>query len=311
VCSSDLSPLFMSCFKIDKVRIRRNNDEVRTIPPIIKAVYLGTRPAIILSEVDLNCTWDITNKPIDGGTLYHRDDGLALGTNIITMVLANFQYARAWGTQIIYPEQDKLSRDQLVVAQVSHPGDWDPTPHAMGNLMKYIQHNTTLNVQFKREVVALSDPDVFNHPVLYMTGLSDFKLSDHDVKQLRTYLNSGGVLVADAAAGNKAFDVAFRREIKRVLPKSKLDVLPEDSPLYQMPYKISSVRYSELVNSERGKLSMPLIEGIKIDGQLGVIYSPLGLGTGWEQLGFAYNRGYSDVDALRLGVNIFAYALTH
>ena len=31
----------------------------------------------------------------------------------------------------------------------------------------------------------------------------------------------------------------------------------------------------------------------------------------WEQLGFAYNRGYANSDALRLGVNIFAYALTH
>jgi hypothetical protein len=42
-----------------------------------------------------------------------------------------------------------------------------------------------------------------------------------------------------------------------------------------------------------------------------VIYSPVGLAAGWEQLGFAYNRGYSDADALRLGVNIIAYALTH
>ncbi len=305
------SPLFKAYFNISEMRIRRNNEPIKTVPPLIEALYLGCRPAVLLSAVDLNCTWDIEHKPIEGGLLYHRDDGLNLGVNLITSTLANFQYARGWGLERRYPEQNDSSRDQLVIAQIVHGGDWDPTPHALPNLMKYIQTSTTLNVQFKRKTLSLTDASVFEHPVLYITGLRDFIFTDAEIARLRNYLASGGVLIADATAGRKAFDVAFRREIKRVWPEGELKMLPMNSPVYQRPFEIRAVNYTDMVQAAHPKLNAPTLEGIEIQGQLGIIYSPMSIACGWEQLGFAYNRGYSDTDALRIGVNIFTYALTH
>ena len=305
------SPLFHAYFNISGMRVRKDSDAFKSMPPYLEAVYLGCRPAILFSPIDLNCGWDVAKNPIEGGILYHQDDAIKLGVNIITTTLANFQYARAWGTRKLFHQQSDKTRDQLVIAQVVHGGDWDPTPHALPNLMKYIQQNTTLNVQFKRESVGLSDVDVFKHPVLYMTGLRDFKLSDAEVARLRKYLESGGVLLADAAAGRKAFDVAFRREIKRVLPTSPLKAVEIKAPLYQMPFKITTVDYENIVKVQNPSLNVPAMEGITIDGQLGVIYSRFSLANGWEQLKFAYNRGYSAGDSLRIGVNLFAYALTH
>ncbi len=104
------------------------------------------------------------------------------------------------------------------------------------------------------------------------------------MQRLRSFLAGGGVLVADAAAGNKAFDAAFRREMKRVLTATlELTVLPPDSPVYQTPYAIGAVEYTPLVQAQAGKVTAPLLEGITIGGQLAVIYSPLGLSNGWEQ----------------------------
>jgi len=305
------APLFHAYYNIDRMRVRKNDEPFKTMKPYIEAVYLGCRPAVIFSPIDLNCGWDVENNPIEGGILYHQDDALKLGINIITTSLANFQYARAWGTQKVYHQQGDATRDQLVIAQLVHDGDWDPTPHALPNLMKFIQTGTTLNVQFKRQVVDPGDPALFRHPVAYITGLRDFKLTDAQVTNLRAYLAGGGVLVADAAAGMTAFDVAFRRELQRVLPNAQLASLPLDSPLYQMPNKVRAVEYSPLVKAQNAGLNAPALEGIKIDGQLAVIYSPLSLANGWEQLGFAYNRGYADTDAIGIGVNILSYALTH
>jgi pimeloyl-ACP methyl ester carboxylesterase len=305
------SPVFSAYYKIETMRFRKDKDEFKTTPPLLEGVYLGSRPALILSPIDLNCGWDVAANPIEGGVLYHQDDAIKLGVNIITSVLADFQYARAWGTEKIYHQQGENTRDQLVIGQIVHAGDWDPTPHALPNLMKYIAKNTTLSVQFKREAVDLAAADAFKHPVLYITGMRDFKFSDEEVKRLAAYLAAGGVLVADPAAGNRAFDAAFRREIKRVLPKDELKSLPADSPLYQLPYAIRTVEYTSLVKAQEPKLNAPTLEGITIDGQLAVIYSPLSMASGWEQLGFAYNRGYSDADAIRLGVNVLSYALTH
>ncbi|HUS90481.1 MAG TPA: DUF4159 domain-containing protein, partial [Phycisphaerae bacterium] len=177
------SPIYHAYFNIAAkgMRVREGSEwknNGKPLPPYLEAVYLGCRPAILFSPIDLNCGWDVEKNPIEGGILYHQDDAVELGVNIITTVLANFQYARAWGTKKIFHEQDDKTRDQLVIAQVVHNGDWDPTPQALPNLMKYIQQNTTLNVQFKREAVDLANVDVFKHPVLYITGLRDFKLTD-------------------------------------------------------------------------------------------------------------------------------------
>ena len=305
------SPLFHAAVEVDRMRVRKDADDFRALPPYIEAVYLGCRPALIFSPIDLNCGWDVVNRPIEGGILYHQDDALKLGLNVIAVTLADFQYARSWGTQTIFHQQDDPSRDQLLIGQIVHSGDWDPTPHGLANLMKYLHQETTLQVQFKRELVDLADADAFRHPVLYMTGLRDFVLSDVQVQRLRAFLTAGGVLLADSAAGNKAFDVAFRREIARVLPDSPLAVLPPDCPIYQVPHTITAVEYTPIVQAQAGHVTAPLLEGITLDGQLAVIYSPLGLSNGWEQLPYAYNRGYADTDALRLGVNILTYALTH
>jgi len=304
-------PLFHAVEEIRQMRVRKDDEPFKTMPPYIEAVYLGCRPAIIFSPIDLNCGWDVANHPIQGGILYHQDDALKLGLNIIASTLADMQYARAWGTQQTYPQQDDATRDQLIIAQITHSGDWDPTPHGLVNLLKHVQQGTTLNVQFKRDLVELDSVNVFKHPVLYMTGLRDFALSDAQVQRLRGYLTSGGFLIADAAAGNAAFDAAFRREIKRVLPDSELKVLPADHPIYQMPNAIRAVQYTPLARAKLGQLGTAVLEGITLESQLAVVYSPLGLASGWEQLGYAYNRGYGDADALRIGVNILTYALTH
>jgi hypothetical protein len=55
----------------------------------------------------------------------------------------------------------------------------------------------------------------------------------------------------------------------------------------------------------------PQIEAVEVDGLLPVVYSPLSLSAGWEQLPRAYNKGYADADALKLGVNVLMYLVTH
>jgi hypothetical protein len=303
-------PLYWACYQIDKMQFRRNAEPHKATEPYLEAVYIGCRPGVILSPIDLNCTWD-TNNPIEGGTLYHRDDGLRLGVNVIAVTLANFQYARAFGAQKVFHQQDTQTRDQLVLAQIVHNGDWDPTPHALPSLMKYIEKNTTLNVQFKRRVLPLTDADLFKHRVIYMTGLRKFDATDPEVANLRKFLRSGGVLIADAAAGQAGFDAGFRGLVQRALPEAELKALPADCPVYQMPFPIRQVQYTARVQAESPGLNRPSLEGAYVDGQLAVIYSSYSLSNGWEAMGLAYDRGYEAPDALRLGVNIIAHAMTH
>ncbi len=170
---------------------------------------------------------------------------------------------------------------------------------------------STLEVKFKRENVRPNDPKAATCPLLYITGHREFRWSKQEAAWLQRYLKAGGILLADSCCGRTAFDVAFRRELHKLLPQSKLERLDLKHPLYHCHYDITRVGYTPRVHEDFGPLEVPQLEGITIDGRLAVIYSKFDLGNGWEQFPHAYSYGLKDEAALQIGTNVIVYAITH
>jgi len=304
-------PLFSAFAPISEMRVRKGSDAWRTIPPYLETINVGTRAAVIFSPIDLSCGWDAESNPIEGGILYDQRDALKMGSNIVTYVLAEYQYGRFFDHQKVYHQATDATRDQLVLGQIVHNGDWDPTPHGLPNLLKNIDQSTTLNVQFKRAAIDPESGDVFAFPILYMTGQRKFAFSEQSRKRLREYLDNGGTMVVDNTVGGTEFDVAFREEIKKLYPDRALKPLEIDHPLFTFVNDVRQVSLAPLAAQLMPGIETPRIEAIEVEGTLPVIYSPLSMSAGWEQLPRAYNKGYSDQDALRLGTNVFMYVVTH
>ena len=238
-------------------------------------------------------------------------DSRRVGANLITYSLANYQLGRYLSTQKVYYQKGEKTRDEFVLGQVMHTGDWDPDANEVANLLKHLERNSTVEVQFKRDAVTLKAVDPFTHPVLYMTGHRAFTLTKEDAEGLRRYASSGGFLFADACCGRVSFDAAFRREMAKAVPGAKLETIPLTDPIYEALYPIKAVEYTALVRSERPDLVVPTLEGIKLNGSWVVVYSRFALGAGWSEEERPYSRGYASRDALRLGMNIVVYALSH
>jgi hypothetical protein len=308
-------PIYNSFYPIDEMRVRKGKEPWKTIPVgagILETINIGTRAAVIFSPIDLSCGWNADTNPIEGGILYNQEDALKLGSNIVTYCLAEYQYGRFFDHQKIYHQAADATRDQLVLGQIVHNGDWDPTPHGVPNLLKTMDQTTTLHVQFKRVPVDPAKADIFSFPVLYMSGQRDFAFSPEARSRLRKYLDQGGTLIVDDVIGSSEFDKAFRREIKEIYKDHDLGLLPADHPIFNLVYDTRSVHLSPMAAELIGTSEIPpRLEAIQIDGQLPVIYSRLSLSAGWEQLPRAYDNGYADADALKLGVNIFMYAVSH
>lgn len=277
----------------------------------LMGMNIGCRAAILYSPIDISWGWDANAKPIKGGILFDQSDALKLGSNMLTYVLANYEYARAFQVTKLYHQTDLPTRDQLVVAQLMHAGDWDPTPHGLPNLLKFIDSNSTLNVQFKRQAVSLDDVDVLKQPILYMTGLREFNLSDKELKRLSDYLNAGGILFAESAMGSQQFELSFLATIQKALPDAKFEDLPPDHPIFNNVFKLSQVRYSPAVTAAEPNLRLPTLRAVIKDGTPVVLFSHFSLSNGWEQLPNPYAKSYNDPDSLKLGTNILVYALTH
>ena len=148
--------------------------------------------------------------------------------------------------------------------------------------------------------------------MLYITGHREFAWTAEEAAALRRYLKAGGMLLADACCGRLAFDAAFRREIAKALPESKLERLPADHPLYHCPQRHQAGGvHAAGARGFRPTRTPRNWKASRIDNRLAVIYSRFDLGNGWEQFPHPYSYGLSDDSALKIGTNVLVFAVTH
>ncbi|HUQ14443.1 MAG TPA: DUF4159 domain-containing protein [Gemmatimonadales bacterium] len=182
-------------------------------------------------------------------------------------------------------------------------GDWYANPSSLPNLLEAIRTRTRLRVAPQERVVTLRDDDLWNLPYLYMTGHGNVRWSEDDLVTLRRYLRQGGFLHAD---DNYGMDASLRRELARLFPGEKLVEVPLDHPVYRLVYDFP--KGIPKIHEHDKKPAQGF--GIFLDRRLVVFYSyQTDLGDGWED--FEVHRDPPDKReaALRMGVNLFAYAV--
>jgi len=302
-------PIFHCYYDVDLVRLSPAAGGGK-VPPPLYGIDIGCRTAVVFSPYDMSCGWDM-HRHTDALAI-EAEDALKLGANLIAYSTATKAMGVSLSESRVYVDADTTKCDKFRVAQLIHEGQWRPDPAGLSTLLDTISSATNVKISFDRKELRLTDPDLASYPFLYITGHKDFKLTDAEVAILRRYLLNGGFVCADACCGRQSFDTAFRRELKRALPEYELTLLPPDHPIYQQPAKISSVQYTPAAHMKTGKSSTtPKLEGITIDGHLAVVYSPYDLGCGWELKPHPYGVGYEARSAIRLGINIALYAITH
>jgi hypothetical protein len=182
-------------------------------------------------------------------------------------------------------------------------GDWYANPSSLPNLLSAIRTRTTLRVATEEKVVTLSDDDLWNVPYLYMTGHGNVRWSDQDLATLRRYLQQGGFLHAD---DNYGMDASIRRELARLFPDHRMVEVPLDHPVYHLVYDFP--KGMPKIHVHDGKPAQGF--GIFLDGRLVVYYSyQSDLGDGWEDPQVHHDTPEKREAALRMGVNLFAYAV--
>jgi len=163
-------------------------------------------------------------------------------------------------------------------------GDWDCEFHhynekgksvpdfkhgSLINLIKEIKRRTNIDVNNEIPVVVRADsPEIHDSPFVYITGHKNFTLTDAEVENLRTYILQGGAIVANSSLPGRRsrFDVAFRREMKRVIPDHALKPINNKHPVFR-----SFVDFKETpVGMNYWQEPLEIIE---IDGRVVVIYN--------------------------------------
>ena len=182
-------------------------------------------------------------------------------------------------------------------------GDWYANPSSLPNLLGALRARTRLQVAAEEKVVTLGDDDLWSVPYIYMTGHGNVHWSDQDLTTLRRYLLQGGFLHAD---DNYGMDQSIRRELARLFPDHPLVEVPLDHPIYHLIYNLP--KGIPKIHEHDGKPAQGF--GIFLDGRLAVYYSyQSDLGDGWEDPEVHHDPPEKREAALRMGVNLFAYAV--
>ena len=195
---------------------------------------------------------------------------------------------------------------RLAIARVQYEGggDWYANPSSLPNLIREIAERTALPIERVEAKVTFTDSALFDFPFLHITGHGEMKLSEIDVKRLREYLTRGGFLHVD---DNYGLDDSFRREIKRVFPDRPLVDVPHSHPIYHLVYDFENG--PPKVHEHDGKPAKGM--GIFIGNRLAVYYTySADLGNGWEDVGTYPDPPMLHEQAIRMGVNLFTYAVT-
>jgi len=183
-------------------------------------------------------------------------------------------------------------------------GDWYANPSSLPNLLDAIRERTGLPVAEREAVVTPLDPALRDFPFVHMTGHGNVVFTQEERRALRAYLESGGFLHAD---DNFGLDEAFRREMALLYPDRPMVELPPDHPIFHVLYEFPDGLPK--IHEHTGAPAQAF--GIFHEGRLVVLYThETDLGNGWEDQEVHDNPPEIRELALRMGVNLFLYALS-
>ncbi|QEG21674.1 DUF4159 domain-containing protein [Mariniblastus fucicola] len=196
--------------------------------------------------------WQMDGGTWNGGAIENKD----VATAMALLFLSKGKRPIAIGKYLFETDEDNMHQKGVHYLTRNLEKAWDQK----------------LNWQEVRGAAATAD-DLLESPVLFMSGNSGFVLTDFQKDSLKTYLENGGFLFADACQGEGCdraeFDRSFRDLMAELFPESPLEPLPANHPVWTSHYRLDRP-------DER-----PLL-GLQACCKTSVIYCPRNLACLWN-----------------------------
>lgn len=294
-------PVFRSMFKLNGSQIE------------LYGIDIGCRTSVFFSPRDLSCPWEQADIP------EVSERAFQIGANIAAYATGNeplpdkLEVAaiaeRAKGDSGI----ESPPRGAVHIAQLIHNGDWQPQPRAIRRLAALLHEQFAVDVVPGCQPLKAADPELKQHPIVYMAGNFTFELTAEEIEALRQHLLRGGFLFADTCCGRKAFDESMRELAAELFPDHPMERLPQDHPIIigQPGFPLPEVSYLPAAQKEMPDLNTVWLEGVTIEGRTVLVHSPFAIGYALEDHACFGCRGVASEDARRLAANVILYALSY
>lgn len=184
-------------------------------------------------------------------------------------------------------------------------GDWYNDPDIIPNLAVAINTRTELKIPREEVILSLNDPEIYSYPFLFITGHGKIEFSKTELQNLRNYLWNGGFIYVDDDYG---MDEHFREELSKAFPKHKLIQLPTDHEIYTIFYELPE----GLPKIHEHYKGAPKGYGLFLKGKLALFYTyNSNISDGWASPSVYRDTEELREKALKMGINIYIYAMTY
>jgi len=201
----------------------------------------------------------------------------------------------------IYKDYDFV----FAVVKYGGGGDWYNGLTGVRHFIQEVKKRTGVNISPKEKIVSLSDDDLFLYPFIYINGHGNIKLTDEELKKLRTYLQNGGFLFCNDDYGLKD---SFIREMKKVFPDKELIPVPFTHPIYHIYFNFPE-GLPKIHEHDPGPAQGL---GLFYQNRLVVFFAfNSDIGDGWEKEYVFHDPEEARESAIRMGINIIYYSLLY
>jgi hypothetical protein len=224
---------------------------------------------------------------------------------------------------------------ELVIGRLMYPDrvyyrDWrlggtswtDDYPRADRTFVQILRRLTRTHVRAVEQPVNLDDGDDVEHWPFLLAGLAfSWNLTDSQAARLREYLLRGGFLFCDSFFGLRNW-IEFQESLQRVFPDRPLIDITDDHPVFHTVFDLPQMTSVQIPNMNS---LMDGGDGSLFGGRIPRWYGVVD-DSGRLMVLIAFNNDVADAWqwaddtrypaeranlALRLGVNIVVYAMTH
>jgi len=193
---------------------------------------------------------------------------------------------------------------KIALLKYSGGGDWYANPTSLPNLVSFCNRNINTNISTDIATVEAGSIELFNYPLLHITGHGNVIFSPEEAENLRKYLLAGGFLhISD----NYGMDQYIRREMQKVFPGQEFIELPFSHPIYHQKYTFQD----GLPKVHQHDNKDPQGFGIIYEDRLVCFYDyECDLGDGWESPEVHHDSKVKRDEALKMGANIVQFVFT-
>lgn len=171
---------------------------------------------------------------------------------------------------------------------------WNQRPRDAANITRWVskQSERTLNWQIIDLDVATA-LDLHDAPILYLTGSNRLNLSAEAKQKIKTYIDQGGLLLANADCGNRNFANSVRELANELYPLYEMRPLPQTHIIH------TGQQFVGRPNARRAEL-----QGVSNGARELILLIPTDdLGRAWQR------RDMQRPELTEIAANIYLYAI--